>query len=1004
MALSKLTNAVIAASNENTLGLANFNFDFSLVKLDAPKEFAPLGSALTVQRRTVAEDGPVHQTVRKLGALFEQLLPSTPRLIQAYGIRVTKIIQSPGVNPKGSTADGPFESYVGADGTSIWAAATSGPASISVLLLAFILARKFEDAKISTAIWAQLVHERQEEIKQSLEDGHIVSASSAMAARQTLSRNDLAIFDASARAWLSSADSAKRLQQDQLMLILRNIPSWVSTGPSTYSKVITAWKAAMQGMEDILNCKPQQISDGAILLAISAWHLYPDLIVLHSKPTKVSFKDPLVPSEAIITIGLDSTNAEMNRGIRWSLTLSHLRHYGDPVKVDNSESNTRITVEQLVIVGFGAFMSTWGFRPKYFPEAASLVIAIWNCLLKGRTPEKELRKTFMYLFWAAKSARSVLSSLKSHPDKTTMLLGFGSRRSAKFFSAQNTDTLPASGLCSDLILQSLSTYSSIECGIRYFRRLTALLGLPGSDAIIVYIDTEASDDSANHLVFATAAELPSTKPKRLPDGVEKNTSRHIRWIHEVSDGKPKKCSTECYGEFKRKFASSRMEEELFTLQGELPKTSEEHIDWGDPPLEYTSAHQNTRPNGSTQTKIRVSFTKLIGYHHLMALFVKCRDKTQIKRLKGYCSSFQKLNVSLHSAQEAFKSAVHPDTLKIYLTILQNPVSVSNCQAHIFMMSPSEEIQPSTLSSLKALLIASAVYDQFPSATVPLKITSASIAHAKWLPSDSSIYSGNILQSISRSEAFACIAMFESGVNIEPNQLGRVIAISAENSIFVTSLLLSDPMERLPPASMKRVAGNIGEPGVCLLVVPEEPRVRPINDDYSLVMHADYDGNRVDKFQGTSLHLSFTGWKVPIVWGADDYIDQDVHFLGAIVSVRDQGSWVADIDILKTLPHTINSGLAAHATSLCCTCPRPAGSLEGDFVSIDNWNEVLDIPQNAAIVRSHTNWWARLAISSILRRLHPQRHAILVNQQVECWKCFGSDQAWLSEWLRVILID
>lgn len=119
MALSKLTNAVISASNENTLALANFNFDFSLVKLDAPKEFAPLGSALTVQRRTIAEDGTIHQVVRKLGALFEQLLPSTPKLIQTYGIRASEIIRSPEVNPKGSTADGPFESYVGADGTSI---------------------------------------------------------------------------------------------------------------------------------------------------------------------------------------------------------------------------------------------------------------------------------------------------------------------------------------------------------------------------------------------------------------------------------------------------------------------------------------------------------------------------------------------------------------------------------------------------------------------------------------------------------------------------------------------------------------------------------------------------------------------------------------------------------------------------------------------------------------------------------------------------------------------
>jgi hypothetical protein len=56
------------------------------------------------------------------------------------------------------------------------------------------------------------------------------------------------------------------------MLILKNIPTPVSVGSTTYGKVVSAWTGAMTGFED-LKGMPQQISDSAILLALSAWHL-----------------------------------------------------------------------------------------------------------------------------------------------------------------------------------------------------------------------------------------------------------------------------------------------------------------------------------------------------------------------------------------------------------------------------------------------------------------------------------------------------------------------------------------------------------------------------------------------------------------------------------------------------------------------------------------------------------------------------------------------------------
>ena len=139
--LGEVSANLLSAANENNLALAHLKFDFSLMKVEAPQEYSGFGNALAERRKNEAEDGFHHQTARRLGALFEQLIPSTPHLIKAYGTRATEIMQMRNINPKGSSKDGPFESFVGADGTAMWAAATSGISALGVYFLACLLAR-----------------------------------------------------------------------------------------------------------------------------------------------------------------------------------------------------------------------------------------------------------------------------------------------------------------------------------------------------------------------------------------------------------------------------------------------------------------------------------------------------------------------------------------------------------------------------------------------------------------------------------------------------------------------------------------------------------------------------------------------------------------------------------------------------------------------------------------------------------------------------------------------
>ncbi|EXJ59476.1 uncharacterized protein A1O5_12101 [Cladophialophora psammophila CBS 110553] len=300
----KVTNAVVSGTNENSFSLANLNLGFSLVKLEAPAEFHPLGSALSLQRRQTAEVGSHHQTARLLGALFSQIAPNAPKLLQAFGQRVSEIINSPDANPTGTPEDGPFKDSVGADATSIWAAATSGSASLAVLLLACLLARKFDDPKLSVALWVEIVAIRQKEVLATAQSTGFAMNETVVAAHQRILREDLATFDASVRAWLITADQVMVKKLKQLTLILDNLTTLpVSVGKDTYAKIINAWDGAIKGFEALLEGRPQNATDSSVLLALSSWHLYPDLIVLSSETKKVIFQDPLFPPSVAMTVG-----------------------------------------------------------------------------------------------------------------------------------------------------------------------------------------------------------------------------------------------------------------------------------------------------------------------------------------------------------------------------------------------------------------------------------------------------------------------------------------------------------------------------------------------------------------------------------------------------------------------------------------------------------------------------------------------------------------------------
>lgn len=291
-----------------------------------------------------------------------------------------------------------------------------------------------------------------------------------------------------------------------------------------------------------------------------------------------------------------------------------------------------------------------------------------------------------------------------------------------------------------------------------------------------------------------------------------------------------------------------------------------------------------------------------------------------------------------------------------------------------------------LWALKALNIATHIYAQLEGATISLKIVETPLNEASWLPRlETSDFRNH---QFARSNTLACIAHFESGtILLEPDELDQTLAIASGNSIFVIGALISDPFKILAGNSVKRIIGNIGRTGICMLVAPFEPKIRPLGNEYNLVEHAIYDRKREDNFKGTSLHLSFTNWTLPLeVKGAEGRtIDQEAYLVESVISVLDSGKWVADLDILCIDFKALTRLRMSHA------CPgHPDGRADYDYTSLDSWEELLDGPTSVGFFRAHGNWAARLAAVSILSQRN-QAHCIgLLGPDKLCLECLGSD--------------
>ncbi|KAI1142003.1 hypothetical protein F5Y05DRAFT_369401 [Hypoxylon sp. FL0543] len=1069
--LGKFTNSFISGVNENTLALANLNFDFSIIKLEAPKEYTALGKALGGARKENAEYGATHRTARKLGALFEALIPPIPRIVAAYGKRSSQIIQAPGANPSGNVeSHGAFADFVGADATSIWAAATSGGTAIGIHLLACMLARAFTDPAQATSVWAELVSNRQREIMQEAQNPmlNLAHIAAVNAANQQISRDDLRRWDASARAWLQTADGAMHKECIQLKLILKNISLPVTAGANLYRDVIRAWKQAMVGLECLLKGEPQSVTDGAILLAISAWHIFPNLIVLGRETKNIHFGDSVMPPEGVLTIGIttDREGDDLNSGIYWSVALSHYRYYGKPMQA-TGKADTRLTMDELHLVALGSLLRTWSAPRAQFELSARWFVALWECV--GRV--KDSLRPPQWLEIVANAAARFIGATGTVKKEFSSLIDFGYRRGRNFLvrSSLHSSWVPWFGLRCRHILESLRSEDAETCAVEYMRQLASFGGLEPDQALITYISQGGETIKKVQVhTYYTAAVRPNLKtdeatsspslsnapglkdddldPKAQEDPKTRDSVSNFTKTAVSPSPKEPDCFSRLSSCFHRSWSNAwPMEQDRATWdvaglnhitdplitpnlilgKGGLAKR---HLTL---PLQLNCYHFSRNTNSVLYDCHAVLANHLGWFSVDRPQFSKCfTDPSDTVRL--YITEFK------DGDQEVFETAItrirsaksfplvsldesisiltssgnQPDSKKLDPLLLwqylegPDPSDPRSSMNPALGLMENERRQIQSISrALSSLAFAQQIYKHLDGATVSSTIVERGIYDAKWG------MKLNQAHQFTKSTVFSCIAMMETGqVNLDGSRLNDVFALSYGNSLFVSSRLLSDPYANTPDHAVTRIVGNVGRPGLSLLVPPTtEALVRPLSSSYRAVNYEPFDGNREDNFKGTTLHLSFTSHEFPLDYGATGIIDHQVFLVESVISVHDAGQWVGDLDILKVF------GERNHR--LPTSRPRRRGVCQHDDIvkqavlddlsTIDTWEEVLDTPPSIGVIRAHKNWPGRLAASVIptqkladdditfdetnhpennIPSLHSPRAIVLENGTDTCWVC------------------
>ncbi|KAI1819209.1 hypothetical protein F4861DRAFT_158272 [Xylaria intraflava] len=480
-------------------------------------------------------------------------------------------------------------------------------------------------------------------------------------------------------------------------------------------------------------------------------------------------------------------------------------------------------------------------------------------------------------------------------------------------------------------MMELTTFFSLlsdsDKRVEALREYASMLSVPDYSTLIIRY---THHDGRNWVhEYATAIPLTRQTYKRSYDDSLSPAVGHARWV-----------TTQYYTSNVYNLDPSRslhfeeLGENTFAVEEGSIACHSRDFCWQEPPDMFASSGPESFCNVDVEAWIeseqrfrrKMDFKWLAGDPTTCALFASASSK-----------NYEHLRSSVRSQRdlptESFRKAIKHEYV--------DPGSILNYLTEFLEM----EKHSSLLKSLRALATVTNIYKMLPDATVSLGATSQPLYKALWAQqAGAQAEKGTVMLETTHNKfsalptnwasTFSCIVFLESGsLNIPPSCFENVMALSARNSIYIAAPLLCDPSENPASFEIRRIRGNVGKPGLAMLIPPPDPRIRRLEDeDWHLVTHADFDGQRSDSFHQASLHLSFTGCAFPIDTQSYGSRDIEIYFLESVVSVHDKGQWVADLDILSDL----RSPKIIRSSAICCHEPSSEGSAiqNSDFTMVD----------------------------------------------------------------------
>ena len=305
------------------------------------------------------------------------------------------------------------------------------------------------------------------------------------------------------------------------------------------------------------------VDNGAVLLGLSAWHLYPDMVVVGGLAVAPRQADHLIAPGGDITVGLQGIDQDDSSGVHWSLSLTHVRYYGDPVKSRGSTNSglSRILIDDIWQVALGSLFALWGTQGFILAESAEFVRLLWQRCYEGLlTYESDtLTKAVPDTYWLSHLAHASTRYLESsghESDNCKQLLGLGRRRSKML--GQFESSIPIFGITDAVFVGILRP----EMRVPYLRDIATKISSE-NDILVVMIrhqpSTRPSDQSRisigsrngeTHLQspqdYYSMIEIATTPTRHLsidrPTSSNKDAHHAKRWIYSIKldkDGRKK---------------------------------------------------------------------------------------------------------------------------------------------------------------------------------------------------------------------------------------------------------------------------------------------------------------------------------------------------------------------------------------------------------------------------------------------------------------------------------